>query len=131
MPKKWGLPLLSGSPDNWSEASPASLGSKVPSATCKKGVRVRHLCWALSGLCRRQSGITLSCGRNISLQKKRSELGRVSLNINTSDAFCHTSLKSSEHFRHYLIINFQCSWVRSRWQDLWSPFGTEHNKCFR
>lgn len=54
------------------------------------------VCW--EGLFRGQSGITLSCGRNISLQKKRSELGRISLNINFSDAFCHTSPKSLEHF---------------------------------
>ena len=64
------------------------------------------VCW--EGLFRGQSGITLSCGRNISLQKRRSELGRVSLNINWSDAFCHTSPKSFEHFTdNYLIVNFR------------------------
>lgn len=50
------------------------------------------------GLFRGQYGITLSCRRNISLQKKRSELSRHSLNINYSNAFCHMSPKSSECF---------------------------------
>lgn len=64
--------------------------------TQKKAPASGAVCW--EGFFRGQSGITLSCGRNISLQKKRSELGRISLNINYSDAFCHTSPKSSEHF---------------------------------
>ena len=71
------------------------------------------VCWR--GWCRGQSGITLSCRRNISLQKKRSEPGSISLNINYSDAFCHASSESSGHSQTLPHrSSSQRYWVRSR-----------------
>lgn len=68
-----------------------------------------------------QSGITLSCRRNISLQKKRSEPGSISLNINYSDAFCHASSESSGHSQTLPHrSSSQRYWVRSRQEGLWS-----------
>lgn len=71
------------------------------------------VCWR--GWRRGHSGITLSCRRNISLQKKRSEPGSISLNINYSDAFCHASSESAGHSQTLPHrSSSQRYWVRSR-----------------
>lgn len=76
-----------------------ALWSWAPSAI-RKGLRRKHLCWVLSvGKVYFEANLASPYPVDVTLVcRKRDQSWVISLNINYSDAFCHTSPKSFEHF---------------------------------